>query len=444
MVTVMILVYNELENIKKTIQSFRLFCETAISLIVVDNGSTDGLGKWMKEQTDVTYVYMDEGCTGWSKVINSVRKELQIDTDLLIMEGHYVLTPKYLHHLMEVLYEEENIGAVAGACNVAYYGQKIDERIHSYGEAVEQAGRERKTAGKQAMMLDCGAILWKKDTLDMLGEFWEKVDSMDAVMTDYCLRAVMSGKKLMVCPNAFLWMLPANSKNGAFLWESGIMEEKWGIHYLSNYNEELVRMIENEREDEIAILEIGCANGGTLMEIKNRYPNAKVYGTEINIRAAAFAAHFAEVAVNNMENKNLPFRKKMFDYIIYGDVLEHLREPLEILKYCRDFLREGGCVIASIPNVMHISVMEELLEGNFTYTEYGLLDKTHIHMFTYHEIVRTFHEAGYEIEKINLKEIPVSNTQDKLIDSLLSLGKGTERFMYEAFQYILKARMKRA
>ena len=147
MITVLILAYNELENIKKTVQGFRLFGDIPISMVVVDNGSTDGLREWIKDQTDLTYVYLDEGSMGWAKAINSVRKELQINTDVLIMEGHYVLTPRYLRRLTEVLYEDEDIGAVGGVCNEAYYGQMIHGNIHNYKEAVEQpAGKWQQRA----------------------------------------------------------------------------------------------------------------------------------------------------------------------------------------------------------------------------------------------------------------------------------------------------------
>lgn len=442
MITVMMLAYNELENVKKVVQSFRGFCDIDLSFVVVDNDSTDGLGEWIREQTDLTYVYMDEGSMGWGRVINRVRKELQIDTDLLIMEGHYVLTPKYLSRLMEVLYEDENIGAVGGVCNEAHYHQKISGNIHSYKEAIEQTGREEIAASKRTVILDPSAILWKKDALDVIGEFSEELDSVYAVMADYCLRMIMKDKKLMVCLNAFLWKLPTDNQSALSLWEWDLMKERWGIHYLGSYNEKLLRPIEKEWNDEISVLEIGCANGGTLTEIKNRYPGAKVYGTEINEHAVVLAAHFAEVVVNNMEDQNLPFNKNMFDYIIFGDVLEHLREPLEVLKYCKEYLRDGGCIIASIPNVMHISVMEQLLEGNFTYTEFGLLDKTHIHMFTYNEITKIFQEAGYEIERMDLTQLPIDDKQMKIIDGLLALGEKAERFMYETFQYVVRARVK--
>ena len=89
---------------------------------------------------------------------------------------------------------------------------------------------------------------------------------------------------------------------------------------------------------------------------------------------------------------------------------------------------------------MHISVINNLLEGNFTYTETGLLDKTHIHFFTFNEIIRMFQSGGYEIEKINTIIFPIEAEQSELIDKLINIKADTPRFMYEAFQYVLCAR----
>ena len=115
---------------------------------------------------------------------------------------------------------------------------------------------------------------------------------------------------------------------------------------------------------------------------------------------------------------------------------------MEVLKYCKDFLHKGGCLVASIPNIMHISVIEQLLQGNFTYSEYGLLDYTHIHLFTYNEIVRMFVEAGYEILNIEAYGMPISDRQKELIESLLLIENQGEKFMYEAFHYVVKAQKK--
>lgn len=438
MITVMLLVHNELENVKRVLQSFRLFCDVDISFIVVDNGSTDEMRNWMQEQRNLTYVYMNEGCISWGKAINMVRSELQIDTDLLIMEGNCMLTPRCLSRLSELLYEDEDIGGVGGIFNEADHSQNTD--FSSYGDAVAKAGIEEAAKGKRTVILDYGAIIWKKKALDEIGQFEEKMDSIYAVMLDYCLRMGIKDKKLMICSNAFFWKLPTKNIRSIWTWEKDVLNEKWGIHYVGTYREQLLHQIEAERDDKISVLEIGCSMGGTLLEVKNRYPNAEIYGTEINAHAAGFAAHFAQVAVNNIEEKNLPFHEKLFDYIFFCDVLEHLHNPLETLKYCRGFLREGGSIVASIPNVMHISVVEQLLQGNFTYRDYGLLDKTHIHMFTYNEIVRMFCEAGYEIYRIKIANASISDKQNMLIDTLLSIDSRAQRFMYEAFQYVVNAK----
>ena len=51
-----------------------------------------------------------------------------------------------------------------------------------------------------------------------------------------------------------------------------------------------------------------------------------------------------------------------------------------------------------------------------------------------------FRSCGFEIERIESIFISVTEEQSKLIDHLLTLGRGTERFMYETFQYLVKAK----
>lgn len=85
--------------------------------------------------------------------------------------------------------------------------------------------------------------------------------------------------------------------------------------------------------------------------------------------------------------------------------------------------------------------MEKLLQGHFTYTETGLLDKTHIHFFTYNEIVKMFEDGGYKVEKVKTIVCPISERQEDLIRKLLKVQKGASKFMYEAFQYDICVRM---
>lgn len=292
------------------------------------------------------------------------------------------------------------------------------------------------------------AVLLNTEVLDALGNFDENIFGYMHSMRDQCLRMIVGGYKIMLCEDAVLWDLMDQDiylDNTNQFWrideDRKYLEYKWGMHYFQYlYNEDMISMIEESGDDEFNVLEVGCDCGATLFEIKNRYPNANIYGTDLNPGAVRIASVFAETCINNIEEKNLPWDEHFFDIIIFGDVLEHLRDPKSTLEYCKRYLRDGGRIIASIPNVMHVSVMEQLLKGYFTYTEEGLLDKTHIHLFTGKEIFKMFRSCGFEIERMESIFISVTEEQSKLIDHLLTLGRGTERFMYETFQYVVKAK----
>ena len=98
---------------------------------------------------------------------------------------------------------------------------------------------------------------------------------------------------------------------------------------------------------------------------------------------------------------DMPYEEEQFDCVIFGDVLEHLFDPWAVIEKVKPYIKENGVILASIPNVAHISVLAPLLAGNWTYTEYGLLDKTHIRFFTFNEMLRMFLKAGYSISKVD-------------------------------------------
>ena len=448
--TIMMIVFNELKWVKLSVESIRAMGDVDdIELIIVDNCSTDGLRDWARTQTDFTYVYMDEGMQAYGRIINRVRQELNISGALLVMEGHYAIVPGTLSHLMEALYRENGIGAVGAVSKGFSCNQKLPDSCTSYEEAVRYAGNLERKKERRVIGLAPDAILLNTEALDALGKFDENIFGYMHSMLDQCLRMLVDGYKIMLCEDAVLWDLmdqntyiETTNQFWRFDEDKKYMENRWGMHYFQYmYNEDMISLIDESADSEFNVLEVGCDCGATLLEIKNRYPNANIYGTDLNPSAVRIASLFAEACTNNIEEKNLPWDENFFDIIIFGDVLEHLRDPMGTLEYCKGFLKDKGRIIASIPNLMHISVMEQLLKGYFTYTEEGLLDKSHIHLFTGKEIFKMFRNCGFEIEIMETNMIAVTEEQNKLIDQLLLIGKGTERFMYETFQYVVKAKV---
>jgi SAM-dependent methyltransferase len=167
------------------------------------------------------------------------------------------------------------------------------------------------------------------------------------------------------------------------------------------------------------VLEFGCATGYMTQALRERL-NASVVGVELNAEAAQLAAvHSERVLIGDAEELDLEAELggERFDAVLFADVLEHLREPAKLLQRVRQFVGEGGVVIASIPNVAHASVRLALLGGSFRYREQGLLDETHLRFFTREGVQDLFESSGYLITQwlrrrieVEESEIPVPQT----------------------------------
>jgi 2-polyprenyl-3-methyl-5-hydroxy-6-metoxy-1,4-benzoquinol methylase len=89
-----------------------------------------------------------------------------------------------------------------------------------------------------------------------------------------------------------------------------------------------------------------------------------------------------------------------FDAVICTDVLEHLKEPGLALSRIRPLLRENGRLIVALPNIAHYTIRLALLRGRFDYTEFGILDSTHLRFFTRESALRLLEAAGYKVRDV--------------------------------------------
>src|SRR5262245_21140901 len=127
------------------------------------------------------------------------------------------------------------------------------------------------------------------------------------------------------------------------------------------------------------VLELGCGSGHMTQALREQ--DCTVIGIEIHPEAAERAAANCErVIVGDLDY--LDFQRELgtdrFDVIVAADVLEHLKDPLSILRSVKQFLLPRGRLVISVPNVAHISIRLALLAGKFPYSETGLLDQTHL------------------------------------------------------------------
>ncbi len=203
--------------------------------------------------------------------------------------------------------------------------------------------------------------------------------------------------------------------------------------YFSNPREEIIDLLP---DTVLRVLEVGCGTGETLSIIKSKFPNSMTVGIELCDVAAALAMTKVDV-VHNLDIEDAEGRLSLgqFDLILLLDVLEHLRNPWAILKsLVSENLCTGGTVITSIPNARNHSLVVQLLQGEFRYTESGVLDKTHLRFFTKKTMARLIEKSG-----LNILECLPTNTAGESRSALLnrfSCGLLEEFF---AVQYIMKS-----
>ena len=441
---VIMIAHNQLEFVKQGIRILHLFAEIEDEdLIIIDNASEDGLREWLETQQNYNYLICDEGIESYSTVLNSARKAFQIEEDVLILEPCCVVLPGCIQKMRELLYAKEEIGGVSPAVikGQTQDGKDFLEAVHYAENAV---GKEEKNTLK--FELHWGCILLKHNIFQRVGEFDEAYFMPRMVMWDFIARGVQEKVQFYECGSAKMFQifdgLAYYSELKKEELDRHVLKQKWHMNYFNTHaNENLLQYIEKREEDEFNVLEVGGDCGANLLWIKNKYPNAHLFGLEINATAAKLQESIAKVQIGNIEDREINFEGVTFDYIIFGDVLEHLRDPESTVIYCRDWLKDNGEMLASIPNLMHYSVLRNLICGNFTYSDMGLLDRTHIHFFTYKEIAKMFKRAKMAVIDTVFTRLMCSEEDEEFVEKMVEISEGASKpEMFYAHQYLIKAK----
>lgn len=442
--TIILTAYNELRVLQNTLEWLGNV-DGISNIIIVDNGSQDGTAEWLASQK-YEYVWFDEGIQGYGKLWNTVLQNFETEEYVIFMEAGIYPERDCAVRLMEALHLSNSVmlspisnfypfrnDAVSGPDNLAVVRERFEK-------LPQQMKCKRTMVTNWKMWAVCRNLFEKN------GYFREELKSPENVLLDYGLRMTTADFIQTVCHTACAYDTFGccmEKYNQAADWKETdreILKSIWDMNYFNlKPNTTMAGLIQEDEKKEFKVLEVGCDLGATLLEIRNKYPKCRTYGVDINRSAITIASHITEVRYCDVEKLKIPFDEK-FDYIIFGDVLEHLRNPEEVLRMCHTVLTENGCIMASIPNIMHISVLEQLLHGRFVYTDQGLLDRTHIHFFTYYEIMYMFQRAGYVVESVKNMVLPISEKQNEMKNVLSKLSADTEDWMFETFQYRIKAR----
>lgn len=134
------------------------------------------------------------------------------------------------------------------------------------------------------------------------------------------------------------------------------------------------------------VLEFGC-HSGLLTKLLVEQKSCVVDGIELNqiaLEKALLWLNNGYVAdIEDIDSWENMLNNTKYDYILFLHVLEHLRNPTEVLIKALKFLKKDGIIIIGLPNISNVKDRLKISLGRFEYEDSGVMDRTHIKMFNY-------------------------------------------------------------
>jgi 2-polyprenyl-3-methyl-5-hydroxy-6-metoxy-1,4-benzoquinol methylase len=177
------------------------------------------------------------------------------------------------------------------------------------------------------------------------------------------------------------------------------MREGEVYHYHEDVNWGLLRLWAGRTG--LRLLDVGCGFATTSARIQKL--GNDVTGIDSSPEIAAIArprlGRVISADLEDFETVGREIGETRFDAIIFADVLEHLVWPLDTMREYLKWLKDGGSVLISLPNVGLWSVRFAHLFGRWEYDETGVLDRTHLRFYTRASARRLIAAAGLEVVK---------------------------------------------
>lgn len=439
MISTITISIGSIEHLKIHIDALTTNCSSEIEEMFVICSPDDECISWLLDNHNIHTLITDSN-RNYVSAINSAIKDSKLHNDILIADTRAVLLPNSLNMLINAL---DSDNTIASAGSIAYYTDSFEAAL----DLAQKNNIPSKNSYEYQAYISYGCTLFRKTAINSIELFDEYFNPQGFEDSDLGLRLLQSGYKNVLCYNSIIYNYNYNFRLHNYIPErtanSNKFKEKWGfnIEYYNNARYDLIELISEEHNTALSILEVGCGIGTTLLNIKYNYPNSTLYGIELVDSVAALGSKMLNIINGNIENMELSIPSNSLDYIIFGDVLEHLHNPHAIINKMKNYLKPNGSILTSIPNIMNASVIYKLLQGNFKYQNSGILDNTHLKFFTKKEIIDMFTECGYSIESITSRILETESTEaySSFFSKLLSIEGLAPREEFDTFQYIVKA-----
>ena len=166
----------------------------------------------------------------------------------------------------------------------------------------------------------------------------------------------------------------------------------------------MLRFINKNSEGKL--LELGLTKGSVADTLSKEGTNLNLYGIDIYDRAIP-EVNF----IKHDLNEGIPFGDNNFDYVVAGELLEHVFDDEMLLNEIRRVLKKSGKLVLSVPNVHFLYDRVMGLLGKmpvFAYRSY------HYHFYNKETITWLIWKSGFKIDSVVSSHILFSSRRHSL------------------------------
>jgi SAM-dependent methyltransferase len=310
-----------------------------------------------------------------------------VDADhvLVITDPLMVPSPKLATRLRDVFVHSSNVAAALPVTNESANAAQRHAPGAPYLtlRELQQVMTEMQSSDEEAQ-----TIKWDKSDP---GAYLCRASLLDSV--DDPLHRVLDGRQVVISPNDYV--------------------HRWSSLRGQTRHDLLARI----PTDAKSILEFGCGEASLGAALKQRQ-KCRVVGIEIDVKTAAVARKRIDDVYCGDAREIISIIDERFDWIIGGDIVEHLDEPWSFLAELRRVATPGGQLLLSIPNIGNASLVADLIHGRFDYVYMGLTCVGHLRFFTRRTIEEMLTIAGWTVRSVEPQETIATRGRDELLAGL--------------------------
>lgn len=198
---IVIIIAKQWDLLNETLESIKRFSNIESGqIVIVDNGSRDGLHHWLKRQNEYNYIICGEITEGYAAILNEVIKQFVEEENLLVLTAGLMILPGCIKNLNHALNKRSETGAV--------YGKNISQAFKTTTEAIKYSQRLlKKEILKKSLELPFQGILFSNQILKESGKFNEKIVLPQDVIGDYATNVLKDKYEGYEVSNAFFYQI---------------------------------------------------------------------------------------------------------------------------------------------------------------------------------------------------------------------------------------------